>query len=121
LVFHNTPESKAELMIWKHPHSPVKKMLKTVQSPGKVIKLWPVFWDVCGVLLVDFTPPSSTVNAAACQETKKTQRGYSEKETRIVDHSSPFAGQYLTSKCCHNCGSLELLGLANSSTSIIQS
>jgi hypothetical protein len=36
-----------------------------VQSPGKV------FWDVHGVLLVDFTPPGSTVNAAAYQETLK--------------------------------------------------
>jgi hypothetical protein len=30
-----------------------------------------VFWDVHGVLLVDFTPPGSTINAAAYQETLK--------------------------------------------------
>jgi histone-lysine N-methyltransferase SETMAR len=30
-----------------------------------------VFWDVHGVLLVDFTPPTSTINAAAYQETLK--------------------------------------------------
>jgi hypothetical protein len=30
-----------------------------------------VFWDVHGVLLVDFTPPGSTINAAAYQETVK--------------------------------------------------
>jgi hypothetical protein len=30
-----------------------------------------VFWDVHGVLLVDFTPPSSTINAAVYKETLK--------------------------------------------------
>jgi hypothetical protein len=70
-VFHYTPESKAESMASKHPHCPVKKKLKTVQSPGKVILVATVFWDVHGVVLVDFTPPGSTINAAAYQETLK--------------------------------------------------
>jgi hypothetical protein len=56
-------------MTWKHPHYPVKKKLKTVQSPGKVMAT--IFWDVNGVLLVDFTPPGSAINAAAYQETLK--------------------------------------------------
>jgi hypothetical protein len=30
-----------------------------------------VFWDVHGVLVVDFTPPGSTINEAAYQETVK--------------------------------------------------
>jgi hypothetical protein len=30
-----------------------------------------VFWDVHGVLLVDFTPPGSTINSTAYQETLK--------------------------------------------------
>jgi hypothetical protein len=33
---HTNSGSKAESMTWKHPRSPVKKKLKTVQSPGKV-------------------------------------------------------------------------------------
>jgi hypothetical protein len=79
-------------MTWKHPRSPVKKKFKTVQSPGKVMAT--VFWDVHGVLLVDFTPCGSTINAAAYEETKDTQGGYSAQETRIVDQrtrSSYFA------------------------------
>jgi hypothetical protein len=68
-VFHCTPESKAESMTWKLPHSPVKKKFKTVQFPGKVMAT--VFWDVHGVLLVDFTPSGSTINVAAYQETLK--------------------------------------------------
>jgi hypothetical protein len=66
-VFHYTPKSKAESMTWKRPQSPVNKKFKTVQSPGKVMAT--VFWDDHGVLLVDFTPPGSTINAAAYQET----------------------------------------------------
>jgi hypothetical protein len=54
-----------------------------VQSAEKVMAT--VFWDVHGVLLVDFTPLSSTTNSAAYQETKETQGGYSAQETRIVD------------------------------------
>jgi len=77
-VFQYTPESKAESVTWKHPHSPVNKKFKKVQSPGKIMAT--AFWDVYEVIvLVDFIPPSSAVNAAAYQETKQTQRGYSEK------------------------------------------
>jgi histone-lysine N-methyltransferase SETMAR len=67
-VVHSSPESKPESITWKHPHSPVRKKLKIVQSPGKVTAT--VFWEVHGVLLVDFTPPGST-NADAYQETLK--------------------------------------------------
>jgi hypothetical protein len=61
-VFHYTPESKAELMTWKHPHSPGTKV-KTVQFPANVMAS--VFWDNYGVVLVNFTPSGSTINAAA--------------------------------------------------------
>jgi hypothetical protein len=39
-----------------------------------------VVWDVRGVLLVDFTPPASAVNAAAYQETLK--QGYQTRGPR---------------------------------------
>jgi hypothetical protein len=48
-VFHYTPERKAESMTCQHL----------------------VFWDVHGVLLVDFTPRGSTINAAVSQETPR--------------------------------------------------
>ena len=43
-----------------------------------------VFWDIYGVLLVDFTLPSSTVNAAVYQETKETQRAVQEKRPGLL-------------------------------------
>jgi hypothetical protein len=68
-VFQYTPESKAESMTWKHPHSPVKKKFQdsavSRESDGYC------FLDVQGVLLVDFTPPGSTVNVAAYRQTLK--------------------------------------------------
>jgi len=54
-------------MTWKHSHFPVKKKFKPVLSPGKVMAN--VFWNVLGVLLVDFTLLGSTINAAAYRET----------------------------------------------------
>jgi hypothetical protein len=47
-VFHYTPGNKADSVSWKHPHTAVKKKVKTVQSPGKGIAT--VFWDIHGVI-----------------------------------------------------------------------
>jgi hypothetical protein len=113
-VFHYIPESKAESMTRKHPHSPVKNKFKTVQSAGKVMAT--VFWDVHGVILVDFTPPGSTINVAASQETLKRLKeairrkgpGLLTKELGVLllhDNARPHSE------------SLELLGLRNSFTS----
>jgi hypothetical protein len=59
-------------MTWKHPHSPVKKKFKAVQSPGKVMAT--VLCNVYRVLLVDLTPLISTISAAAYEETLKRLR-----------------------------------------------
>jgi Transposase. len=66
-VFYYTPQVKAESMIWKHPHSPVKKKFKTVQSSGKVVDT--VFWDIYEFLLIDIIRTGSIIKAAAYKET----------------------------------------------------
>jgi hypothetical protein len=105
-VFHYTPENKDESVTQRYPHTSVKEKFKTVQSPGKMMDT--VFWDIHGVILVDFTPPGSTVIAIMYEETLK---GYSAQETRIVDQrSSSFALQCSTSQCCCNRESIEHLG-----------
>jgi hypothetical protein len=123
-VFHYTPESKAESMTWKHPHSPVKKKFQdsavSRESDGYC------FLDVHGGLLVDFTHTSWFTSKCRClsANSKETQGGYSAQETRIIDRttkSSSFSRQCSTSQCCSNVESLELLGLRNSSTYTIQS
>jgi hypothetical protein len=120
-VFHYTPESKAESMTWKHPRCPVKKKFKTVQSPGKVMAT--VFWDIHRVLLVDFTPSSSTINAAAYQETLKRLETIQRKRPELLTKG---LGVLLHNNArLHSAAAtvnlFELPGLGNSSTSTIQS
>jgi hypothetical protein len=109
-------------MTWKHPHSPVKKELKTVQSPGKVIT---AFWDVHGVPLVVFTPSGSTVNAAVYQETLKIlKEAIRRKRPGLLTKglgTFSFARQGSISQSFPNRESLEFLELGNSSTSSTQS
>jgi hypothetical protein len=88
--------------------SPLKK---TVLSPGKGADS--IFCEIYVVLLVYFTPHSSTINASPYQETlKETQGGSSSKETRML----------MKGALSHNNGEpLDLLGLGNPSTSTTQS
>jgi histone-lysine N-methyltransferase SETMAR len=65
-VHHFEPQSKAESMTWKHPQSPVTKKFKVARSAGKIMAT--VFWDMEGVLLVDYTPKGETINAAAYEQ-----------------------------------------------------
>jgi hypothetical protein len=104
--------------MWKHPHFPVKTKFKTVQSPGKVMG---IFSGMCIELCWLHTSWFNNKCICLSGNFKETQRGYSEKHTRIVDHRRSFAWQCSTSECCHNCESFELLGLRTCSTSTIQS
>jgi len=79
-VFHHTPESKQQSLQWRHMHSPRIKNFKSSISVEKTMAS--VFWDRKGIILVDFVPPGTTVNAAAYCDTVtwfdepfKTKRG----------------------------------------------
>ncbi|UYV61536.1 hypothetical protein LAZ67_1005210 [Cordylochernes scorpioides] len=61
-VHHSTPETKRQSMVWKKPEESTPKKGKVSISAGKVMAI--VFWDCKGVLLVDYLPPNTTVNAA---------------------------------------------------------
>jgi hypothetical protein len=99
-------------MTWKHPHSPVKKKFKTVESLGKVMAT--VFWDVYGVLLVDFTRPGSTTYAGAYQVTLKgLKEAIRHKRPGLLTKalkSFSFTQQCLTSKCCRTVNLLNSWG-----------
>jgi hypothetical protein len=79
-----------------------------------------VFWDVNGVLLVDFTPPGSTINAAAYEETlKRLKEDILLKRPGLLTKglgSYSFARQCSTSSAAVTVN-LELPGLGNSSSS----
>ncbi|PNF31454.1 hypothetical protein B7P43_G03413 [Cryptotermes secundus] len=58
---HYEPESKRQSMEWRHPDSPRNKKFKTQPSAGKV--MCTAFWDMRGVILLDFLEPGETVNS----------------------------------------------------------
>ncbi|UYV74548.1 hypothetical protein LAZ67_12000101 [Cordylochernes scorpioides] len=62
LVHHSTPETKRQSMVWMKPEESAPKKAKVTISAGKVMAI--VLWDWKGVLLVDYLPPNTTVNAA---------------------------------------------------------
>ena len=77
-VHHTTPETKRDSMTWKHPSSPTPKKFKVAHSAKKVMAT--VFWDVKGVLLVDFLPSGETVNANRyCQTLDKLREAIRRK------------------------------------------
>jgi hypothetical protein len=61
-VYHYEPESKRQLMQWKHPSSPANKIFKTQASGGKVILT--IFWDVSGPIRVHFQEKVQIVTSA---------------------------------------------------------
>jgi histone-lysine N-methyltransferase SETMAR len=62
-VHHYQPESKQASKQWKHKESPTPTKFKVVVSARKVMAT--VFWDMKGVLLVEFQEHGETVNAAS--------------------------------------------------------
>ena len=64
---HYEPETKRQSMQWHHIGSPSPKKFKLAPSAGKVMIT--VFWDVHGVLLVEYLPKGETINSARYQET----------------------------------------------------
>jgi histone-lysine N-methyltransferase SETMAR len=62
-VHHYQPESKQASMQWKHKDSPTPTKFKVVPSAGKVMAT--MFWDMKGVLLVEYQEHGRTVTAAS--------------------------------------------------------
>ena len=60
-VPYATPESKQQSKEWRHTSSLTKTKCKQTTSTRK--NMCTVFWDRKGVLLVDFLPQGSTINA----------------------------------------------------------
>ena len=60
-VHHYESESKRSSMEWRHPTSPRVKKFKSQRSAGKIMAT--VFWDIEGVILVDFMPKGTTINS----------------------------------------------------------
>ena len=80
-LHHCTPETKQDLMTWKHPSSPVAKKFKVMRSAKKIMGT--VFWDSRGVLLFETLQPGETINAARyCQTLDKLREAIRRKRPR---------------------------------------
>ncbi|GFV62708.1 histone-lysine N-methyltransferase SETMAR [Trichonephila clavipes] len=66
-VHYTTPETKEQSKQWKHPSSPRAKKFKQILSAGKIMAS--IFWDRKGVLLCEFMPRGTTINADRYCET----------------------------------------------------
>jgi len=62
-VRHYQPETKQASRQWKHQESPTPTKFKVVPSASKVVAT--VFWDMRGVLLVEFQEHGRTVNTSS--------------------------------------------------------
>lgn len=82
-VYHFTPESKQQSMEWRHSFSPKKRKFKVTQSAKKIMAS--VFWDRKGVLLIDFMPTGTTINAAAyCETLEKLKKAIKNKRPGML-------------------------------------
>jgi [histone H3]-lysine36 N-dimethyltransferase SETMAR len=71
-VHYTTPETKEQSKQWKHPSSPRAKKFKQILSAGKIMAS--IFWDRKGVLLCEFMPRGTTINADRYCETLNNLR-----------------------------------------------
>ncbi|UYV80702.1 hypothetical protein LAZ67_19001447 [Cordylochernes scorpioides] len=82
-VHHSTPETKRQSMMWKKPEESAPKKAKVSISAGKFMAI--VFWDCKGVLLVDYLPPNTTVNAARyCEVLSKLRAAIKRKRPGLL-------------------------------------
>ncbi|KAJ4427362.1 hypothetical protein ANN_24982 [Periplaneta americana] len=83
-VSHNIPETKHQSRQWHHPSSLKKpRKFKHTLSTQKVMAT--VFWDRKGVLLLDFMPKGTTINANRyCETLRKLQQAIQNKRRGML-------------------------------------
>ncbi|KAJ4432825.1 hypothetical protein ANN_21464 [Periplaneta americana] len=83
-VSHNTPETKRQSRQWHHPSSP-KKPRKFKQTLSTQNVMATVFWDRKDVLLLDFMPKGTTINANRyCETLRKLRRAIQNKRLGML-------------------------------------
>jgi len=60
-LYHYDPETKQQLMEWRHSGSHHPKKFRLQKSAGKVLAS--IFGDQDGILLIDYLPKGQTINA----------------------------------------------------------
>ena len=60
-LYHYDPETKQQSMEWQHSCSPRSKKFRVQKSARKVLAS--IFWDLGGILLINYLPKDQTINA----------------------------------------------------------
>lgn len=97
-------------MQWKHPGSPTPKKFKVRPSSGKVMAS--VFWDVDGVIMIDFLAAGSTVTGQyyanvlrQLREAIKTKRrGKLSYSVWLLQDNAPAHTSQLSIDAARECG-----------------
>lgn len=89
------PESKQESMQWKFKGEKPPRKFKVRPSAGKLMAT--IFWDVEGILMIDYLPKNTTMNAAYYanlldrlrEKIKEKRRGKLRKGVLILHDNAP--------------------------------
>jgi histone-lysine N-methyltransferase SETMAR len=76
-VHHYDPETKQESMQWTHQGSPPPKKFKVQKSAGKIMAT--VFWDIEGILLIEYMPHKTTITGASYATIESLRQAFLEK------------------------------------------
>ncbi|GFW41436.1 histone-lysine N-methyltransferase SETMAR [Trichonephila clavipes] len=88
-VHYTTRKQKKQLKQWKHPSSPRAKKFKQILSAGKIMAS--IFWDRKGVLLCEFMPRGTTINADRyCETLNKLRRAIQNKRRGMLTKGVRF-------------------------------
>jgi histone-lysine N-methyltransferase SETMAR len=71
-VHYYDPETKNESMQWKHLDSPPPRKFRTQPSAGKLMAT--VFWDIEGLLLLEWMPNKTTITGTTYAQTLRNLR-----------------------------------------------
>ena len=75
---HYIPESKRDSAEWKFPDEKASRKLRSGTSRGRCLML-SVFWDVNGIILVDFVESGKTLNSSYYNQLLALARSYRRK------------------------------------------
>ena len=113
-VHHYDPETQIEAKEWRHPGSPRPCRPRAKSSAGKIMLT--VFWDVHGVLLVDFLAHKQTITGAYYANllkklrdaVKQKRRGKLRRGVLLLHDNAPVHKSHVAQGAVRECGFREL-------------
>ncbi len=108
-LHHWDPETKQASMQWQHVGSPPPKKARTQPSAGKVMAT--IFWDVEGILLIDYLPKKTTITGnyyvevlrKLHQAIKDKRRGKLSRNILLLHDNAPAHSAKVTQAALKEC------------------